>query len=66
MQALLTGLNGHLTESPVALLLERSSTTMQGILVAPGLIDTNIEGEIRVMTHSPEACTVNFPSSSAS
>ena len=52
MQALPTGLNGHFPESPVGLLLGRSSTTAQGIFVAPGVIDTDSEGEIGLwITH---------------
>ena len=42
----------------MGLLLGRSSTTMKGILVAPGVVDTDYEGEVKVMTHSPKGISV--------
>lgn len=53
MQALPTGIFGPLPPKTVGLLLGRSSTTMRGIQVSPGVIDEDFTGEIKIMTHSP-------------
>ncbi|XP_029420486.1 LOW QUALITY PROTEIN: endogenous retrovirus group K member 7 Pro protein-like [Nannospalax galili] len=53
MQAIPTGVYGLLPKGMVGLVLGRSSVTMKGILVAPGVIDSDYQGEIKVMTHSP-------------
>lgn len=53
MQALPTGIFGPLPPGAVGLLLGRSSTTMKGIQVSPGVIDEDFTGEIKIMTHSP-------------
>lgn len=53
MQALPTGIFGPLPPGTVGLLLGRSSTTMKGIQVSPGVIDEDFTGEIRIMAHSP-------------
>ena len=58
MQALPTGIYGPLPEGTVGLLLGRSSSTIQGILVAPGVIDSDFEGEIKMMVHSPKGVSV--------
>ncbi|XP_072818258.1 LOW QUALITY PROTEIN: endogenous retrovirus group K member 7 Pro protein-like [Vicugna pacos] len=57
MQALPTGIYGPLPYGSVELLLGRSSTTMKGLLIAPGIIDSDFEGEIKVMAHSPRTIT---------
>lgn len=51
MLALLTGVYDPLLSGTVGLLLVRTSTTMQGIFVAPGMMNADFEGEIKVMTH---------------
>lgn len=53
MQALPAGIFGPLPPGTVGLLLGRSSTTMKGIQVSPGVIDEDFTGEIKIMTHSP-------------
>lgn len=53
MQALPTGIFGPLPPGTVGLLLGRSSTTMKGIQVSPGVIDEDFTGEIKIMAHSP-------------
>lgn len=58
MQALPTGVYGPLPPETVGLLLGRSSTTMKGLHVAPGVIDADYTGEIKVMTHSPQGISV--------
>lgn len=58
MQALPTGVYGPLPRGTMGLLLRRNSTTMQGILVAPGVIDADFEGEIKIMTHFPNGISV--------
>lgn len=61
MQALATGVYGPLPNGTVGLLLGRGSTTMKGLLVAPGVIDADFTGEIKVMAHSPRGITVIEP-----
>lgn len=58
MQALPTGVFGPLPSGTMGLILGRSSTTMKGILVAPGVIDADYTGEIKVMVHSPSTISV--------
>lgn len=47
-----------LAKGIAGLLLERSSNTMQGIFVAPEVIDRDFEGQIEVMTHSSNPISV--------
>lgn len=58
MQALPTRIYGPLSPETVGLLLGRSSTTMKGLHVAPGVIDADYTGEIKVMTHTPQGISV--------
>lgn len=58
MQALPTGVFGSLPVGTLGLILGRSSTTMKGVLVAPGVIDEASTGEIKVMTQSPMGISV--------
>ena len=58
MQALPTGIFGPLPKNTIGLLLERSRTTMKGLLVAPGVIDSDYMGEIKIMAHSPQGITI--------
>ena len=58
MQALPTGIFGPLPKNTLGLLLGKNSTTMKGVLVAPGVIDSDSMGEIKIMAHSPQDITV--------
>lgn len=58
MQALPTGVYGPLPAGTVGLLLGRSSTTMKGLLVTPGVFDADYTGEIKIMAHSPNGIAV--------
>ncbi|XP_017656860.1 endogenous retrovirus group K member 7 Pro protein-like [Nannospalax galili] len=53
MQAIPTGVYGPLPKGRVGLVLGRTSVTMKGILVAPGVIDSDYQGEIKIMICSP-------------
>ena len=44
-----TGVWGPLSEGTVGLILGRSSITTKGILVQPGVIDSDYQGEIKIM-----------------
>lgn len=44
-----TRVNGQLGNGLSALLLGRSSATVQGLFVLPGLIDADYTGEIKIM-----------------
>ncbi|KFZ52156.1 hypothetical protein N338_10730, partial [Podiceps cristatus] len=51
-----TGLKGPIVidgKAVGALLLGRSSTTMMGLFVLPGVIDSDYAGEIMIMAHTP-------------
>lgn len=52
VQALPTRVYGPLLRDTKGLLLGKSSTNIQGIFLAPGVINADFEGEIKVMTHS--------------
>ena len=58
MQALPTGIFGPLPKNTMGLLLGRSSTMKKGLLVAPGVIESDYMGEIKIMAHSPQGITV--------
>lgn len=51
-QAIGTGVYGPLPQGCVGLLLGRSSTTMQGLQVLPGIIDSDYTGEIKIMVQT--------------
>ncbi|NXS31619.1 POK9 protein, partial [Pomatostomus ruficeps] len=48
-----TGVHGPLGEGRSALLLGRSSTTLAGLFVLPGVIDADYTGEIKIMAWMP-------------
>lgn len=54
-----TGVKGPLPEGVVGIILGRSSLSMQGISVIPGVIDSDFTGEIKVMI-APSTKTVQF------
>jgi dUTPase len=53
-QAVPTGIYGPLPAGSVGLLLGRGGMTMKGLHVFPGVIDSNFQGEIKVV-----ACTLS-------
>lgn len=58
MQALPTGVYGPIPPGTVRLLLGRSSATMNGIIVQPGVIDGDYTREVKIMTCSPSKISV--------
>ena len=54
IQALDTDMRGPLQENTVGIVLGRSSSTMRGLFVLPGAIDSDYTGVIKVMCHSPK------------
>lgn len=48
-----TDMSGPLEEGTVGIVLGRSSSTMKGLIVFPGVIDSDYTGAIRVLCHSP-------------
>lgn len=48
-----TGTYGPLPQGTVGLILGRSSLTAQGLIVSPGVIDSDYEGEIKVIVQPP-------------
>lgn len=61
VQALPTGVFGPLPEGSVGLILGRSSLTLQGLQVLPGVIDNDYTGEIKVMASSPRVISTVSP-----
>lgn len=54
-----TGIYGPLGHGRAALLIGRSSTTIRGLFVLPGVIDADFEGEIKTMAWTPmPPCTI--------
>lgn len=51
--AIPTGVYGPIPKGTVGLLLGRSSTSLQGYKVIPGIIDEDYEGEIKIMLETP-------------
>lgn len=55
-----TAVNGPLEQGQSVLLLGRSSTTLLGLFVPPGVIDADFSGEIKIMVWTPFLpCTVS-------
>ena len=48
-----TGVAGPLSEGIVRLVLGRSSLSFQGILVVPGVVDSDYTGEIKALISPP-------------
>ena len=53
IQAIDTDMKGPLPEGTVGLVLGRSSSTMKGLIVLPGVVDPDYTGSIKVMCQSP-------------
>ena len=58
MQALPTEIFGPLPKNTMGLLLGKNSTTIKDLLVAPGVIDSDYMGKIKIMAHLPQGITV--------
>lgn len=58
VQTLPTGIYGPLPPNMVGLLLGRSSITVKGLTVMPGVIDEDYEGKIKIMIYSPTKISV--------
>ncbi|NXE17058.1 POK9 protein, partial [Lophotis ruficrista] len=52
--AVATGVYGPVGNGCHALLLGRSSNTMQGLFILPGVIDSDYTGEIKIMLWTPQ------------
>ena len=61
MQVLPTGVYGPLPQNSVGLLLGRSSWTMKRLQIAPGIIDSDFTGKIKIMACAPKNI-VSIPS----
>ena len=57
MQALPTRVYGPLPDGTVGLLLRCNSSTIKGLLIAPGAIDADYTGEVKIMPQSPQCIT---------
>lgn len=61
VQAISTDMTGPLEKGTVGIILGRSSSTMKGLLVLPGVVDPDYTGIIKVMCHSPYGVTSIAP-----
>ncbi|KAG3284138.1 hypothetical protein H1C71_041860, partial [Ictidomys tridecemlineatus] len=61
VQVIRTGVKGPLPKGTVGLLLGRSSSTLKGLLISPGVIDPDYEGEIKIIASSPKGILVISP-----
>lgn len=60
-QALDTTFSGPLPPDTVGLVFGRSSKTLKGLVVHPGVIDSDYTGVVKVMVSSPRGVTVIIP-----
>ena len=52
---------GPLPADTVGLILGRSSVTMQGLIVHPGVIDSDYTGQVKIMVSSPTGIVTISP-----
>ena len=52
---------GPLPPNTVGLLLGRSSVTLQGLVVHPGVIDSDYTGQVKIMVSSPRGIVAISP-----
>ena len=52
MQILTSDMSGPLPEGQVGIVLGRSSSTMKGLMILPGVIDPDYTGKIKLLCHS--------------
>lgn len=52
---------GIIPKDSVGLLLGRSSTALKGLIVHPGVIDSDCEGKVKILVSSPKGVTVISP-----
>jgi dUTPase len=52
---------GPLPVDTVGLILGRGSVTMQGLIVYPGVIDSDYTGQVKIMVFSPRGIVANSP-----
>ena len=52
---------GPLPADTVGLILGRGSVTMQGLIVHPGVIDSDYTGQVKIMVFSPRGIVANSP-----
>lgn len=61
VQAVPSDLHGGPPKGTVGLLLGRSSSTMRGLQVHPGVIDPDFEGEVKILISSPRGINIINP-----
>lgn len=58
MQALPSRVLGPLPKGTLGLLLGRSSSTMKGLIISPGIIDEDCTGDIKIMVCSTQISVI--------
>lgn len=61
VQVLPTDFKGPLPEGTVGLLIGRSSSALKGLIIHPGVIDSDYTGTVKVLTASPRGITAISP-----
>lgn len=61
VQAVPSDFHGGPPEGTVGLLLGRSSTTLRGLVIHPGVIDPDFSGEVKILVSSPRGITIINP-----
>ena len=56
-----TDFKGPLPADTVGLILGRSSVTVQGLIVHPGVIDSDFTGKVKIMVSSPRGIVAISP-----
>ena len=56
VQLIPTDFKGPLPAGTVGLLLGRSSSALKGLIIHPGVIDSDYEGVVKIMASSPKGC----------
>lgn len=61
VQAIESDFQGPLEEGTVGLLLGRSSSTLKGLIIHQGVIDSDYTGMVKIMVESPRGITAINP-----
>ena len=61
VQMIASDFKGPLPKNTVGLLLECSSAAIKGLIIHPGVIDPDYEGEVKIMVSSPRGVSAISP-----
>jgi dUTPase len=61
VQMIVSNFKGPLPKNTIGLLLGRSSAAIKGLIIHPGVIDPDYEGEVKIMVSSPRGVSAFSP-----